>query len=59
MAIKCPKCGAEYDVTLFTFDRTIRCDCGEWVDLNVGHQQTSEDDNRPPSEDNQPAAESE
>ena len=43
MAIKCPQCGAEYDVTLFTFGRRIRCDCGAWVDLAVGHQQTSED----------------
>ena len=43
MAIKCPQCGAEYDVTLFTFGRSIHCDCGAWVDLAVGHQQTSED----------------
>jgi hypothetical protein len=40
MAIRCPKCGAEYDVTLFTFDRKLHCDCGAWVDLAVGHQQT-------------------
>lgn len=43
MAIKCPQCGAEYDVTLFTFGRSIRCDCGACVDLAVGHQQISED----------------
>ena len=43
MAIKCPKCGAEYDVTLFPFGRTIRCDCGASVDLADGHQQTSQD----------------
>ena len=43
MAITCPQCGAEYDVTLFTFGRRIRCDCGSWVDLAVGHQQTGED----------------
>jgi len=42
MAIKCPQCGAEFDVTLFTFDRKIQCDCGEWVDMAVGHQQLSE-----------------
>jgi len=41
MAITCPQCGAEYDVTLFTFDRRIRCDCGAWVDLSVGHQRTA------------------
>ncbi len=40
MAIRCPECSAEYDVTLFTFDRKLRCDCGTWVDLAVGHQQT-------------------
>ena len=39
MAIRCPRCGAEYDVTLFPFGRTIRCDCGASVDLAVGHQQ--------------------
>ena len=38
MSIKCPQCGAEFDVTLFTFDRRIRCDCGAWVDLASGHQ---------------------
>jgi hypothetical protein len=42
MAIRCPQCGAEYDVTLFTFDRSIRCDCGASVDLEVGHQQTDQ-----------------
>lgn len=38
MAIKCPQCGAEFDMTLFTFDRRIRCDCGAWVDLASGHR---------------------
>jgi hypothetical protein len=38
MSIKCPQCGAEFDVTLFTFDRGIRCDCGAWVDLTSGHR---------------------
>ena len=33
-----PQCGAEFDVTLFTFDRSIRCDCGTWVDLASGHR---------------------
>jgi hypothetical protein len=42
MAIRCPQCGTEYDVTLFTFDRSIRCDCGASVDLDVGHQQTDQ-----------------
>jgi hypothetical protein len=47
MAIKCPQCGAEFDVTLFTFDRKIQCDCGAWVDLAVGHQQTTKGEQRP------------
>jgi hypothetical protein len=37
MAIACPRCGAEYDVTLFEFGRRIHCDCGSWVDLHSGH----------------------
>lgn len=37
MAIVCPRCGAEYDVTLFGFGRAIRCACGESVDLGAGH----------------------
>lgn len=37
MSILCPDCGAEYDVTLFAFDRRIRCDCGAWVELRTGH----------------------
>ena len=31
MAITCPECGREYDVTLFDFGRTIRCTCGARV----------------------------
>ena len=42
MAIKCPQCGAECDVILFTFGRSIRCGCGAWVDLAVGHQRPNE-----------------
>lgn len=38
MAITCPKCGKGYDVTLFQFGRRLRCDCGAWIDLSVGHQ---------------------
>ena len=38
MSIKCPQSGAEFDVTLFSFDRQIRCDCGAWVDLMSGPQ---------------------
>jgi len=28
MAILCPKCGHQYDVTLFEFSNVVRCDCG-------------------------------
>jgi len=31
MAIRCPHCGRQYDVTLFQFGRTVRCPCGETV----------------------------
>lgn len=31
MAIECPRCGRHYDVTLFSFGRTIRCTCGARV----------------------------
>ncbi len=34
MAILCPRCGRQYDVTLFEFGRCILCDCG----LVVGHE---------------------
>lgn len=35
MAIRCPACGREYDVTLFEFGRTIRCACGARVGLQL------------------------
>jgi putative protease len=37
VAIVCPHCGAEFDVTLFQFGHQVRCDCGRWVDLRGGH----------------------
>jgi hypothetical protein len=42
------------DVTLFTFGRRLRCDCGAWVDLAVGHQQTCEDVEQVPQQDTMP-----
>jgi uncharacterized protein with PIN domain len=33
MAVTCPKCGWQFDVTLFQFGRTINCACGERVGL--------------------------
>jgi uncharacterized protein with PIN domain len=35
MAIPCPGCGREYDVTLFQFGRTIHCTCGSRVGLET------------------------
>jgi dsDNA-specific endonuclease/ATPase MutS2 len=32
MAIRCPACGHEYDVTLFPFGETVACDCGAEID---------------------------
>jgi len=34
VAIRCPQCGREYDVSLFQFDRTIQCDCGRKLELS-------------------------
>ena len=33
MAVPCPRCGREYDVTLFEFGRTLWCTCGSRVGL--------------------------
>lgn len=33
MSVPCPSCGRQYDVTLFSFGRTIHCTCGERVGL--------------------------
>jgi ssDNA-binding Zn-finger/Zn-ribbon topoisomerase 1 len=38
MAIICPKCGAQYDVTLFAFGRTVVCECGQVVDATQPHR---------------------
>ncbi|MBC8456423.1 MAG: hypothetical protein H8D67_00315 [Deltaproteobacteria bacterium] len=34
MAVQCPKCGKQYDITLFQFGKKITCDCGEVVDAD-------------------------
>ena len=31
MAVICPGCGQQFDVTLFTFDRSVVCDCGRVI----------------------------
>jgi len=32
VAITCPRCGAQLDITLFAFERRVRCTCGQDVD---------------------------
>ncbi len=32
MNVRCTSCGREYDGALFTRDRVVMCDCGEWVE---------------------------
>ncbi|NQT81677.1 hypothetical protein HQ563_01535 [bacterium] len=31
MAITCPRCGRQYDITLFEFGRRLVCECGEVI----------------------------
>lgn len=38
MALQCPRCRRQYDVTLFQFQRSILCECGEEIDLERGHR---------------------
>lgn len=33
MSIRCPKCGCEYDVTLFQFGHRVKCECGDELSL--------------------------
>jgi len=34
MAIICPKCKSQYDITLFQFGRTLKCGCGYIINPN-------------------------
>jgi len=36
MAVLCPNCGKQYDVTLFQFGRGVACDCGTEVNPFAG-----------------------
>jgi len=36
MAIVCPSCGQQFDVTLFQFDSVVVCDCGAVVGEELG-----------------------
>ena len=39
MAIRCRKCSREFDITLFEFGKTVRCDCGQ--EVLPEHRETS------------------
>ena len=41
MAVRCSYCGRDYDVTLFEFDRSITCVCGETVTFK--HEQMTDE----------------
>lgn len=47
MAYACPECGRQYDATLFQFGRSVRCECGEWVDRDRGHRRPPDGRHRP------------
>ena len=38
MALRCPRCGRQFDVTLSEFGRSIRCPCGYEFDAAGGHR---------------------
>lgn len=40
MSIRCGNCGRDYDITLFEFERSITCLCGETVTLK--HEQVTD-----------------
>jgi hypothetical protein len=46
MAILCPECGHEFDVTLFAFESTVRCDCGAVVSALEPHRAAPPADRR-------------
>ena len=38
MAFACPKCGRQYDVTLFQFGNEVVCDCGYILRIEMPHE---------------------
>lgn len=46
MAITCPRCGKDFDVTLFQFGHVVQCDCGTWVERDRGHEHVVRDAKR-------------
>ncbi|MCD6080885.1 MAG: hypothetical protein B6D53_01910 [Candidatus Omnitrophica bacterium 4484_49] len=43
MAVRCPKCGKEYDIALFQFGSRIRCDCGEVFSLKEANRESQDE----------------
>ncbi len=39
MAITCPRCGSEYDATLFQYGHRVRCACGAEIEYPGENQQ--------------------
>ncbi len=37
MSLRCPRCGREFDVTLFEYRRSVLCPCGEVLTMDDGH----------------------
>ena len=40
MAITCPRCGSEFDATLFQFGHRVRCRCGAEIEYPGPDQRT-------------------
>jgi hypothetical protein len=56
MAITCPRCGSEFDATLFQFGHRVTCRCGTEIqypgtDLRSGHTQAEDRGKAVPLED--------
>jgi len=43
MSVRCPRCGREYDVTLFQFGKRVECACGGIVTMERGHSTSSDE----------------
>ena len=43
MAVICPHCGKQLDITLFAFSKKVRCHCGHQFGLYEGNRLTHED----------------
>jgi hypothetical protein len=54
MAVLCPNCGHPYDVTLFQFGNTVKCDCGAVVRFNPLGIRTSTGPSKPRTESTEP-----